>query len=158
MKDNCRSLSWIVMYFDINAQEIKPYDILKYREEYIKKLKKKCNNKEEFAERIKREMMRSYWSKCEWELVVEIDENERVWLIPWVGSRDPDAVKTDVTELPDFDWREFAEYHISRQRSKGGAKIDVYDQLTYKDQFVKFVDYCWYTRLKYERYNPKFDK
>jgi len=151
------ALSWFVMYFDINAQGVKPYDILKYREEYIKKLKKKCQTKEEFAERLKGEMMRSFWSKCEWELIVKIGEEGRVWLIPWVGCRYPELAKVDVTDFHGFDWKGFAEFHIAKQGCRGEAKIDVYDQLTYRDQFTKFVDYCWHTRLKYERYNPKFD-
>lgn len=157
MKREHRTLSWLVMHFDVNAQTIRTYNILKYREEYIKKLKKKCQTKKEFAERLKGEMMRSYWSKCEWELIIKIDEEGRVWLIPWAGAHDPDSVRVDVTDIPNFDWRGFAELHIAEQRYNGEAKIDVYDQLTYKDQFAKLVDYCWHTHLKYERYNPKFD-
>ena len=156
MKRNYEILSWLVMYFDINAQVIKPYDILKHREEYIKRLKKRCKNKEEFSERLRGEMMRSYWSKCEWELIIEIDEEGRVWLSPWVGARDIASIRVDVTDDPDFDWKGFAELHTAKQRYKDRAKIDVYDQLTYKDQFTEFVDYCWHTRLKYERNNPKF--
>ena len=41
MKKEVKPFSWIVKIFDCNAQKIKDYDILKYREDDIKKLKKK---------------------------------------------------------------------------------------------------------------------
>jgi predicted dehydrogenase len=34
------------------------------------------------------------------------------------------------------------------------AKIDIFDQLQWK--WNEFIDYLWYTRLRYERDNPKF--
>ena len=90
MKKSFNHLSWIVVYYDFNAQKIKSYDILKSREDFIKKLKKKCATREEFSERMRGEMMYRYWSKCEWELIIEIDENDHIWLKPWVGCRDPE--------------------------------------------------------------------
>ena len=158
MKKEFKKLIWLVTYYDCNADKIKQYDILKYREDFIKKLKKKCDTKEEFAEKMRREFQWQYWSKCEWELVIEIDDNNRIWLNPWVGCREPENVRIDVTDREDFDWKGFAEEHISKQIYKNKAKIDVFDQLTYANQFEKLIDYCWYTRLKYERDNPKFDR
>ena len=151
-------LSWLVMYHDCNADKIKYYDILKYREADIKKLKKKCATKEEFAEQIDRELRWRYWAKSECELIIEIDDNGRVWLNPWVGSHTPEQARIDVSDRTDFDWCGFAAEHIGKQIYKNKAKIDIYDQLTYKDQFEKLIDYLWYTRLRYERRNPKFDR
>lgn len=148
------SLTWLVTYYDINADKIKYYNILKYKEDFIKKLKKKCNTKEEFSEKMRREMMWSYWSKAEWELIIEIDDDNRIWLSPWVGCREPENVRIDVTDREDFDWRGFAEKHIGTQIYKNEAKIDVFDQLEWN--WDKFVDYCWYNRLRYERDHPKF--
>ena len=157
MKDFKSSLTWLVTYYDINADKIKYYDILKYREGFIKKLKKKCETKEEFSEKMRRDCMWSYWSKCEWEMIIKIDDNGRVWISPWVGCREPENVRIDVTDREDFDWKGFAEDHILNKGWKDGvAKIDVFDQLEYK--WDKFIDYCWYNRLKYERYHPKFDR
>ena len=101
-------------------------------------------------------MMYYFWSKCEWELIVEIDNNNRIWLSPWVGCREPENVRVDVTDRKNFDWKGFAEKHISQQRYKNEAKIDVYDQLEWR--WEEFINYCWYTRLRYERDNPKFHK
>ena len=154
MKKKPNSLTWPVMYYSCNANKIEYYDILKCREEFIKKLKKKCTTKEEFAERMRTEFMRRFLSKCEWELIVEIDENNRVWLYPWAGCREPEKVCIDVTDREDFDWKGFAELHVGKQIYKNRAKIDVFDQL--KWQWTELIDYCWCTRLKYERDHPKF--
>ena len=149
-----KSLSWLVTYYDCNADKIKYYNILKYRESFIKQLKKKCATKEEFADKMCREMMWSYWSKAEWEMIIERDEHHRIWLLPWVGSRDPENVRVAVTDREDFDWCGFAEKHIGSQIYKNKAKIDVFDQLEWR--WDEFIDYCWHTRLRYERDNPKF--
>lgn len=151
-------LSWKCKLFDCNRQSIIDYDVLKYREEQIKKMKKKAATKEEFSEMLRREFQWQYWSRCEYEVIVEIDENNRIWLKPWVGCYDIDKTKIDISDDISFDWRGFAEAHIGKQVYKNSAKIDVFDQLTYKDQFEKLVDYLWYTRLKYERKNEKFDR
>ena len=158
MKQEFKPLSWKVKNFDINKQAIVDYDILKYREDQIKKFKKQSATKEEFAEKLRREFQYIYWSRSEYELVVSIDENDCVWLTPWVGCSEPEKVKIDVTDDESFDWRGFAEVHIKKQIYNNRAKVDIFDQLMFADQFEKLVDYLWYTRLKYERKNPKFDK
>jgi hypothetical protein len=154
MKREFKSLTWKVKRYDINSNKIYDYDVLKYREDQIKGSKKKCTTKEEFAERMRREMMWSYWSKAEHELIIEVDDNNRIWLTPWVGCRNPEDVKIDVTEDASFDWHGFAEKHIKQQIYKNEAKIDVFDQLQYR--WNEFITYLWTTRLKWERDNPKF--
>ena len=156
MKKEFKSLSWKVKNFDVNGQVIEDYDVLKYREDFIKKLKKKCATKDEFAEHLRRECMHRFWSKCEWELIIEIDDDNRIWLNPWVGCRHPENVRIDVTDREDFDWKGFADKHIGEQIYRNEAKIDAYDQLMWR--WEEFVDCCWYTRLKYERSNSKFDR
>lgn len=156
MKKEFKPLSWLVKNFDCNAQVIEDYDILKHRENEIKKLKKKCATKEEFAKALRSECLYHYWSRAEYELIIERIENGRIWLLPWCGCREPEKVKIDVTDDTTFDWKGFAEEHISKQRYRNEAKIDIYDQLIW--QWDSFVDDCWYTRLKYERDNPKFHR
>ena len=156
MKREFKLLTWKVKRYDCNSNKIYDYDILKYREPQIKEFKKKCVTKEEFAEKMRREMMWLYWSKAEHELIIEIDEDSRIWLKPWVGCRNPEDVCIDVTDDGSFNWRGFAEAHIGKQIYKNEAKIDIFDQLTFSNQFEKFINYLWYTRLKYERDDPKF--
>ena len=156
MKREFKKLTWKVKNYLINSNKIWDYDVLEYREDQIKDLKKKCATKEEFADKMRREMMYQYWSRAEYEVIIEIDESDRIWLKPWVGCSDPDGVKIDVTDDTSFDWRGFAEDHIGKQIYKNAAKIDIFDQLQFR--WDKFIDYCWYTRLKYERDDPKFHR
>lgn len=156
MNQEFKPLSWKVKNFDINKQAIVDYNVLKYRENFIKKLKKKCATKEEFAEKLRREFQWMYWSKSEHEIIIEIDENNRIWLKPWCGCKNPEDVKIDVTDDNSFDWKGFATYHINKQICDNKAKIDVYDQLKYI--WDDFITYLWVTRLKWERKNPKFNK
>ncbi len=155
-KQEFKPLTWKVKNYLINSNKIWDYDVLEYREDKIKKLKKKCATKEEFAEAMRREMFSQYWSRCEYEVIIEIDGDSRIWLKPWVGCRNPDEVKIDVTDDQSFDWRSFANEHIGKQIYKNEAKIDIFDQLQWK--WDKFIDYLWYTHLKYERDDPKFHR
>ena len=147
-----------VKYYNCNANKIEDYDILKWRESEIKKLKKKCATKDEFAEFLRREFMWRFWSRSEWELIVTKEEDGRIILSPWCGCSDPDSVAIDVTNDKSFDWSVFADEHIKRQTFNNQAKIDVYDQIMYGDRFSNLVDELWYTRLPYERDNPKFHR
>lgn len=155
-KTKFKPLSWIVKIYLIGTDKIFDYNVLQYREDQIKKLKKKCTTREEFAEAMKREMMWQYWSRAEYEVIIEIDDDKRIWLSPWVGCKNPDEVKIDVTDDEGFDWRGFAEEHIGKQVYKNQAKVDVWDQLEYR--WGELIDYLWTTRLKWERRNSKFDK
>jgi hypothetical protein len=147
-KKEFKPLSWKVKNYLCNSNKIWDYDVLEYREEQIKKLKKKWTTKEEFAEAMRSEMMWMYWCRAEYEVIVEIDE-DKIWLKPWVGCADPESVKIDVTDDNSFDWRRFAEFHIERQRYKSEAKIDIYDQLQWK--WDEFINYVWNYRHKYQR-------
>lgn len=148
-------LVWNVKRYDCNADVIRDYNVLKHMEDFIKKQKKKCANKEEFAELLRREFKYRYWSKAEHELIIEV-VIDRVVLSPWCGCREPAKVAIDVTNDHSFNWRLFAEYHIGRQVYSNKAKIDVWDQIACR--WDHFVDYCWYTRLPYERKNKKFER
>jgi hypothetical protein len=156
MKKEFKPLTWKVKNYLINSNKIWDYDVLEYREDQIKKLKKKCATKEEFFEAVRREMMWQYWSRCEYEVIIEVDDNNRIWLSPWVGCADPESVKIDVTEDNGFDWRGFAEFHIGKQIYKNKAKVDVYDQLVWR--WPEFIDYIWNYHHKYQRKKAMTDE
>ena len=136
-------MQWFVYNFNINAQKIEVYNVFKHWSfrECAKSAIRKFKTKEEFAKRLKVELMYYFWSKCEWELVVEITADNRIFINPWVGCREPEKVRIDVTEDIGFDWRGFAEKHTRRQIHGNQAKIDVYDQVDYR--WEEFVNYCW---------------
>jgi len=149
-----KTLIWKVKYFNCNAQRIEDYNILKWHyKEFVKKLKKKCSTKEEFSEAMDREMMRMFWARAEWELVIELTDDNRIWLNPWVGCREPENVRIDVTDDTSFGWRGFiSTLHLRNNREK----IDVYTVLKYR--WDDFITYLWTTRQKYERWDKKYEE
>lgn len=138
------NFSWLVMNYNCNANRIEQYDVLKYRVERMKKLKKQSKDIGEFTEKLTNEMLWQYWSRAEYELILEKCNNE-LWLKPWCGCPNPEEVKINVTE-DDF-WQKFAKQYDNWWDNE--AKIDIYDQLKFK--WPEFVDYCWNTHLPYER-------
>lgn len=148
------TLSWKVKVFDCNAQKIKDYDILSgHYKDFVKELKKKCVTKEEFSDTMNREMMWMFWGRCEWELILALDDDDLIWLIPWVGCREPEEASIEVGADNTFDWLGFSK--TKNLNSEDQVKIDVYDQLKYR--WEDFITYLWTTRQKYERWSPKFD-
>ena len=95
-------------------------------------------------------MLSRYWSRAEYELVLERHDNE-LWLKPWVGCRNVEEVKINVTDN-EF-WQYFANNYDRINWWDDEAKIDIYDQL--KVKWHEFVDYCWTYRHKYERIHRK---
>ena len=151
MKQERKPMTWLVKNYDCNQNKIVSENILKYREKQIKKLKKRCATKEEFAEKLCREFQWQYWSRAEYELIISVDKNNHIWLEPWCGCRNPEDVKINVTDDTTFDWKGFAEEHIGKQIYKNEAKIDVFSQLDYV--WDDFISYCWNYHHKYQRRN-----
>ena len=139
-------MKWMAYYYSINRDEIKEFNIFghwRFREDVQKPAKKRIK-KEDFKEKLRRELLYYFWSKCEWELVIEVTEDNHIFLKPWCGCREPDKVRVDVTNDDSFDWKGFAEKHISQQIFNNEAKIDVYDQIRYV--WEDFAEYVWKNR------------
>lgn len=148
MKKEIKPLSWLVKNFDCHTQAIEDYDVLKYREDMIKKLKKKYATKEEFSKALQLEFRHQFWSRCEYELIIEFTEDEKVILKPWCGCRDKNYA-IDITYDTSFNWYSFARRYIGKQVYRNEAKIDVWDQLEF--QWSSFVDYVWNYHHKWQR-------
>lgn len=149
MKEISKPFSWKAYLFDVNSDKLVEHDVLKYREKLVKELKKKCSTKEEFIDKLMRDFMWQYWSRTEYEMLIYI-ENDRVFVQPWVGCREPKDYRVDVTDYSNFDWTKFAELMLYNKGYKTGiAKIDVYDQLRFK--FDELADFCWEYKHKYQR-------
>lgn len=146
-------LTWTVKEFDCNAQKICDYDMLRYETASIKKIKKESANIDEFAKELASHLKWQYWSRAEWELVLVLQDN-KVLLAPWCGCYKPDEATIDVTRDESFDWKAFAQTlrkgrYSCKSNNRTEIKFDVWDQINY--QWDAFVNYCWTTRLKYER-------
>ena len=149
VKQELKPLSWNVINYDINSNKIKDYDVLKYKENDIKKLKKKCKSIDEFSDSFKRELKWQYWSRSEYELILRLTEDNRIILSPWCGCRNPEEVSIDVTDNTNFDWMGFVEKYMSIKGHNNEIKIDVWDQIEF--QINELIDYVWNYRFKYER-------
>lgn len=136
-------IEWNVYHYNINRDKIETFNMFDHWRflEHTKKAARKHKTKEEFAEQLQSELLYYFWSKAEHELVVEIKEDNRIFLSPWVGCREPEKIKINVTDDTSFNWLEFAREHVNRQIYGNKAKIDVYDQVMFK--WKEFVDYCW---------------
>lgn len=133
-------MEWNVCCYNCNADEIEAFNIFhhgRFREDTQEALKI-AKNKAEFALIIKRELQYYFWSKSEYELIVRLTDDDRVFLLPWCGSRNPETEKIEVTNEH---WLTFAKFHINRQIYANEAKIDIYDQVIFK--WNDFIDYCW---------------
>lgn len=141
-------MEWNVFYHNVNSNKITTYNIFKHGSfnEYLKKAFKKCKTKDEFADTLRRELQYYFWSRAEYELIIEVTNDNRIILKPWIGCIDPEKVKIDVTDNEDFDWVGFAKKHIKRQIYGNKAKIDIYDQIRFN--WNDFVEYVWNSKKR----------
>lgn len=157
MKDYVTEYKWYAKIFDHNDNKITDYNVMAYMTDYIKRLKKAFDTKEMFAYLLNRELKRQYFSKFEYELIIDLTEDDRVILYPFISCKKARELGVDMTADNSYDWIGFAKFFIDKKGVCGTAKVDVYDQLTYGNCFDNLVDYLWHTRLKYERHNDKFN-
>ena len=144
--------TWPTLIHDFNAKTVRTHDVLAYREDRVKKLKKKHATKEEFAKALKLDFQWQYWSQSEYEMILYI-ENERVYLEPLAGTFKEG--KIDITEDTTLDWPAFAKKMISERgwydanNNRTYVKFDIYDQLIFR--FNELINFVWNYRHKYQR-------
>lgn len=136
-------MTWNVYNYNFNVHKIETFNIFRHGSftQYVLRAMRDCKDKTDFAKAIRGELLYYFWSKSEYELIVKLTDDNRVFLYPWCGSRNPEGEKIEVTDEKDFDWISFAKQHINKQIYKNEAKIDVSNQVRF--QFDEFVDYVW---------------
>lgn len=60
-----------VIWFNPNKKEFEPYNVMPYFIDEYKKSKVKPKTFDEFKEFIKKNSMYMYWSRCEYEIILE---------------------------------------------------------------------------------------
>lgn len=94
-------MEWNVYYYNCNANKMQSYNVLRGREDTIKKMKRKAKSFDEFKEELRREMMYYFWSKFEWEMTIS----------SYGGLTDgSEAMRIDAWEQIKLNWNRFAEY------------------------------------------------
>ena len=126
-------ITYYVYVYNINAHKIEKFNIFRHGSftQYVYRAARECKDKADFAKAIRGELLYYFWSKSEYELIVRLTDDDRVFLYPWCGSSNPDNEKIEVTNETNFDWLGFAKQHIGKQIYKNEAKID------------EFIDYMW---------------
>ena len=105
-------IEWYVYYHDSNAQKIIKWNVFNhgtFKNEVNKILQEKLN-KEDFSEKLKREVMYYFWSKCEYEII----------LSPWTGRADD--IKIDIYDQIMMNWNSFVGYVWSLKNKDKGEK------------------------------------
>lgn len=110
-------MEWYVYNYNFNVHKIETLNIFHHHGfvKYYSKYLKTSPNKETFAEAIRKELSYYFRCKSEYELIIKRAEDNRVFLYPWIGGRDPETEKIEVTNETDFDWLIFAKEHIGKQ-------------------------------------------
>ena len=139
------NLRWDVYREELNKNEFRKVNIFNHGRffEAVQKLLKLCKSKEEFANRVRSELLYYFWSKSEYEVVIT-KKNGRIIMSPWISNNVPEL---DVTDDDNFDWLGFYD-SLDKVKYNDKLKIDIYDQVMY--QYEAFIDYVWnsYKRRK----------
>ena len=95
--------AWNVLYGDFNGRNIRTFNVYNHYSfaNDIQKLTKKYkDNKEAFADELKKSLMYFFWSKCEWEVIVS----------HWPPKEDFHDAKIDVYDQVMMNWDIFLDY------------------------------------------------
>lgn len=96
-------LTWNVYVGDFNRGKIVVHNIFDHysvMEDLRKAVKKYSKDRKIFAEEVRKSLMYYYWSKCEWEVVID----------HWPPRKDKDGIKVDVYDQIRLNWEPFLDY------------------------------------------------
>ena len=110
-------LEWNVYIGNFNSRKIEAWNVFKhvsFVNDFGKFAKKLERNKEltdeqkkkQFSEQLCRELSYYYWSKCEWEIVLD----------HWPHRSDSEHVKIDVYDQIRLNWERFVDYTWENRR------------------------------------------
>ena len=95
-------LEWNVFYHDINKQKITTFNIFKHGSfsGAVRSSLGKFEDKDEFAEELRRDLFYYFGSKCEYEVIIK----------PWPNGRGHEDIKVDIYTQVRNNWRVFVDY------------------------------------------------
>lgn len=100
-------MEWYVYRHNINSQQIERWNVFdhgRFREDVLRCLKKH-ENRDGFAEALRRELFYYYHTKAEWEVLIG----------PWCGGYKTEELKVDVYRQVMLNWEKFVEYVWSQK-------------------------------------------
>lgn len=96
-------LEWNVYISEFNGRRIEKHNIFDHNgvmDDLRKAARKYREDKEAFAEEVRRSLMYYYWSKCEWEIILQ----------HWPPRQDFRDEKIDVYDQVMLNWDHFIDY------------------------------------------------
>lgn len=101
-------LVWNVFCRDMNANTIKLFNVFEHNEfaKDVRKLILKCEDRETFAEELRKSLMYYFWSKYEWEVLIS----------PRLDGESENAMKVDVYWQIRNNWDRFVDYVLASKR------------------------------------------
>lgn len=126
-------MKWIVFYHDINAKTIKKLNIFNHYSfnRDVENDLKKYKDKDEFAQRLKSNLMYYFWSKAEYEVIITS------WP-PHIKTSELDRLNAEREEtLKKYNREPYCLY----VNTDVAEKVDIYDQVM--NNWDIFLDYVW---------------
>ena len=148
-------LCWNVYVGDSNSGEIKPFNVFNHYGFYHDCLKAKKKYKEDkagFAEAVKHSLMYYYWSKCEWEIVLQHWPSGECYSMrrEALAGKFCEAMASIGNSYDESDlWAvkpdSMVTIHVFPMRNRyNDKKIDVCEQVM--NNWDVFIDYLWNNR------------
>ena len=102
-----QELEWNVFYHDMNKQKITTLNIFDHWRfaEDVQKSLKKFKDKDEFAAKLRSDLIYYFWCKSEYEIVIS----------PWCGSSG-EYIKIDIFDQVMNNWEVFLDYVWNSKR------------------------------------------
>lgn len=139
-------LCWNVYVSDFNSGRIKTYNIFQHHgfyDECVKAKKKHKDDKEGFGKDVHGWLTYYFWSKCEWEVILDHWPSGEIYNMRKVLTleeiyHDLKYPEDKLFSAPDrrFEIRVFPEHNRFREE-----KIDVFAQV--ENNWDVFIDYLW---------------
>ena len=112
-------MEWNVFYHDVNAQQIRTFNIFdhcRFSRDVFKYLKE-CQDKNEFAKKLKSELMYNFWAKAEYEVIIS----------PWCGGKNTKDIKVDIYTQVMNNWNVFLDYVWNSKKEDQKSKENAFD-------------------------------
>lgn len=141
-------LVWNVYVFGISERTFRVFNAFDHGSFLadVQKILKADLSKEEFTEKLRREVQYYYWAKCEWECVITDTH-------PHIDRQELDRILDDCYRKRTKDAPPCRFSHVNLSDAD---KIDVYDQIQLN--WDEFVEYVWgFRKPRKSRTKKKFD-
>lgn len=142
-------LCWNVYYGNFNKREIQTFNIFDHAAFYescVKAKKKFKEDREGFAEEVRRSLQYYFWSKAEWEIILDHWPSGELYELR-LGSTIGE-IRSMFDYGDKYEWmspgREVIIKVFPKDYPKQSMKIDVYEQVM--NNWDVFIEYMWNNR------------